>query len=252
MEFDAQSDAARAIAGALGWWAEAGVDLDYAEAAQSWLAAPEPEAPPTPAEQVRIPPAPAPAPVERMGGDLQSLPQDLAAFAMWWLEEPSLDAGQVHGRVPPRGPRGAALMVLVEHPEAADSEALLTGPEGALLESALSAMGVAAQDCYFASALPRHMPMPDWQALGTAGLGAILRHHIALAAPQRLLVLGTNVLSLFDHDPAKSAELLRIFYHEDASVPALAERGLSTLIARPRTKARFWQRWLEWTGNETG
>ena len=79
-------------------------------------------------------------------------------------------------------------MVLVEEPEAEDSEALLSGPEGRLLDAMLAAFGLKREDAYLASVLPRHKPAPDWNVLMQQGIGQVIAHHIGLAAPERLLV----------------------------------------------------------------
>ncbi len=233
------------FAAAIAWWRDAGVDHDYADESQSWLAEPETKGDPRQA-QPRFEPPP-PPPVERMGGPADTLPSDLAAFAAWWTTEPSLDGGQVAGRVAPRGPAGAALMVLVDHPEADDGERLLSGPQGRLLDAILGALGVPADQAYVASVLPRHMPMPDWAGMQEAGLGDITCRHVALAAPQRLLVLGSHISSLLGHDPTKTTEPLRQFAHDSASIPALVAPGLATLMARPKGKARLWQQLLDWS-----
>ncbi len=234
------------IAAALDWWREAGVDQDFGDAARDWLEPRAPavmETPATAPEQFAPPPAPVAAP---LGGMPEDWPKELAAFTAWWLTEPSLDNGQVFGRIPPRGPQNAPLMVLVDHPEAGDSQGLLSGEQGRLVRAILAAMGLAPDAAYVASVLPRHMPMPDWPALAATGLGKIAQHHIALAAPQRVLSFGPHVSSLLGHDPAKSADPLRHFYHVGPSIPALAAPGLTTLMARPRSKAALWQALLDW------
>lgn len=243
---------AEQITAAIDWWRAAGVDHDFADAARDWLAAPEPAA--TALQESRSPApafvAPVPPPVEipRIGGDPVGWPQDLAAFAAWWLAEPALDGGQVHGRIAPRGPHGAELMVLVDHPEAGDSQDLLSGDQGRLLNAILAALGIGPDQAYIASALPRHMPLPDWAALRAAKLDELLLHHIALAAPKRLIVFGPHVSSLLGHDPANSADPARHFYHVGAQIPALAASGLESLMARPRGKAALWKALLDWQG----
>ncbi|MFM5948474.1 MAG: hypothetical protein ACKOPM_04475 [Novosphingobium sp.] len=235
------------IAAALDWWREAGVDFDYDEAARDWLAGSAPAATDQPEPAAFVPPPPPPAPpAPKIGGDRQSWPTDLQGFSQWWLEEPSLDSGQVFGRVAPRGPADAELMVLVDHPEAEDSEGLLSGERGRLLNAILAAIGIAPDQAYVASLLPRHMPLPDWAALAGAGLGDLALHHVALAAPRRLISFGPHVSSLLGHDPTKSAEPLRHFYHVGPSIPALAAPGLDTLMARPRGKAALWRALLDW------
>lgn len=237
---------AREIAGALQWWRDAGLEHDFTDEPHDWLARPAPAvteaAPPPPPVAVKA----APKPLVRLGGAAESWPQDLAGFTAWWLAEPTLDNGQIAGRIAPRGPANAALMVLVEHPESEDRDRLLSGPQGRLLDAILAALELTGEQVYVASLLPRHMPLPDWAMLAEAGLGDLALHHLALAAPKRLISFGANVSSLLGHDPAKTAETLPQTYQVGAHVPALAAPGLDTLMARPRGKARLWQALLDW------
>ena len=142
-------------------------------------------------------------------------------------------------------------MVIVPEPEPGDSQRLLTGPHGNLLDALLAAMGIAPDTAYVASALPRHTPAADWPALDAAGFGTVLRHHVRLAAPQRIMVFGGSILPLLGHDPTLSAETSPIFNHEGFSAALLPAPDLASLLARPRAKAGLWQRWLDWTGRKT-
>jgi DNA polymerase len=248
MEASAKPDIAAQIAGALEWWRDAGVDSDFAENPHNWLAnevAPEPEdfAPlPLPVA------APVEAPRPPIGGPPEAWPQDLAAFQAWWLTEPSLDHGAVSRRVAPRGSQGAELMILVADPEEGDAETLLSGAHGKLLAAITAALGLGENQVYLASALPRRTPMPDWNQLAAEGLAAVVRHHIALARPERLLTFGTGISSLLDNDPANSPAFLPAINHEGRSLPLFAAMDLAALLARPRAKAGLWQRLLDWTG----
>lgn len=239
-----------AISAAFGWWRDAGVDHDFLDEPRTWIT---PEAPPPdPRGAVARPvppPQPAAPPPPKIGGDKADHPQDLGSFHTWWLTEPSLDAGMVMNRVPPRGVAGADLMVIVPEPEADDAEVLLSGPQGRLVDAMLRAMGIAPEGAYLASALPRHTPLPDWGALAGGGLGAVMCHHIALVAPQRILVLGGNILPLFGNDLPKSDQPSRHFNHEGHSIPLLAAPDPAQMLGRPRSKARLWRDWLEWTGH---
>lgn len=245
MELSSETLSGRDIVGAFDWWREAGVDLDLADEPRSWISAPEAvevEPSPLPAPQAR------PKPIERIGGDPAALPQSLDNFRAWWMAEPSLDGGMVHARVPPRGTGNAEVMALVPFPETEDSDRLLSGPHGKLLDAMLAAMGIAPDQAYRASVLTRHSPHPDWAALHAAGLGEVLARHIALAAPRRLIVFDGNILPLLGHDPANSAQTLREFNHEGRTIPLLPAMDLGVMIDNPRRKASFWQRWLDWTG----
>ncbi|KHK91722.1 uracil-DNA glycosylase family protein [Novosphingobium malaysiense] len=248
MDDPANPDLLADITGALDWWRDAGVDYHFLDEPREWLTPPEapvderglPERRPA-----RAPAAPAEPEVARIGAD--ALPRDLDAFAPWWLAEPLLDDGNTAGRIAPTGPRGAKLMVLVEEPEAEDSDALLSGPQGRLLDAMLAAFGIQREAIYLASALPRHTPAPDWSALIERGIGQVVAHHIALAAPERLLVFGGNILPLIGHELPQRPAVLRQFNQEERTIPMLASWGLTALMRQPRAKPVLWRAWLEWT-----
>lgn len=240
---------AGAIAAAWEWWRDAGVDCDFADEATAWLAEEQADVAAM-APALAAPPRPAPQPAKprpRIGGAPDGWPQAFDDFSAWWLAEPSLDEGRIDGRVAPRGAAGARLMVMVDHPEADDAERLLSGPQGAMLAAILRALEIGGDQTYLASALPRHMPLPDWAALAADGLAELTAHHIAVVAPQRLLVFGSNVSSLLGHDPANSDGFLHSFDQDGPRIPVLVAPALSALAARPRGKARLWQALLDWT-----
>lgn len=238
-----------AIAAAQEWWREAGVDMDFTDEPQSWLKPDEADAPPAPATPVR---APAPPPPPKIGGEPQGWPQDPAAFRRWWMEEPSLDCGGTGPRIPARGEPGAPLMVVVPMPEEADGETLLSGPEGRLVASLALAMGHAPDAIYLASALPRYMVLPDWAGLAQRGLGDVLRHHIQLAAPKRVIVLGRGILPLLGHDPAQAAPLPDKIAIQAGSLPLLVSLAPGNLLLNAGQRASLWQRWLDWTDGDGG
>lgn len=241
------------IAAAFDWWREAGVDDDLANTPTDWLARPEETAPAPAFPEMAVVPtrsqAPPPAaPVIAM--DRSDLPGDLDAFNQWWLEEPKLDAGRTSDRIPPRGALRPEMMVIVPEPEADDEDRLLSGPQGQLLDAILAALNLDPAHTYIASILPRHTPMADWGEVTSRGLGITLVQHITLVRPQRLLVFGTNIPPLLQNDPAHNRASLRLFNHEDLSIPLFVARGLPALLERPRWKAMLWQGLLDWTGTD--
>jgi DNA polymerase len=263
-----ETDLARELEAALAFWQAAGVTHDFTDDATAWLA----QAPlaPAPAEGVRTtgtrhgaggsaatssdagflrsraaPPAVAPqAPRPDLLGE--SPPADLAAFREWWMTAAGLSASRTYPRIAPRGPAGAALMVLVPQPEDTDRETLLEGPQGRLLANILAAMGIDAGAVYVAAALPSHTPMADLRTLAANGMDKVTAHHVALAAPARLLVLGTALGAMMG---AKGADGLREINHESGKVPVMMSETLEAMLDSPALKARFWRRWMEWSAS---
>jgi uracil-DNA glycosylase len=243
------------IGGALDWWRDAGVDCAFADDATQWLAEkPQPaETKPAETKPVALVPEASPEPhrpaarpaAQRI--DPAAIPDRLAAFGQWWLSEPLLAEGSSQSRIAPRGPVQAELMVIVPEPEREDTETLLRGPQGRLLDAMLAAFGLNPDQAYVASALPRNLPGADWQAISAAGIGAVLQKHVALVAPKRIAVFGGDVLPLLGHAPPQGPADLREINQEDGKVPMLACRSLAALLEQPRWKARVWQAWLDMT-----
>ncbi len=252
---------------ALAWWQMAGVDCDFADDATAWLA--EPGAAPATAGAQGVPPrraganapvsspqdivarglAPLPAATEQAVparrdwlGD--SPPADLAAFRQWWMETPDLSPSRGFPRVPPRGERGAALMVLVPQPEADDSDRLLDGPQGRLLANILAAMGLDESAVYIAACLPAHTPMADLPVLAAGGMDAVTAHHVKLVAPARLVAFGSALGPMLG---GTSDQALREINYIAGNIPVLSSEALDALMDMPRLKARFWRRWMEWS-----
>jgi DNA polymerase len=239
------------LAAALEWWRTAGVDRSFRDEAAGWLSEETP-----PAAKPAAPKAPAAAPepamaAPRIGGAKAAWPANLAEFASWWLTEPSLDTGGATPRVPPRGGAGAELMILVPMPEESDSDRLLAGSHGAFLDAIIAALGVAEDEVYLAAELPRHTPLPDFEALRRGGLDEVTAHHVALVAPQRLLTFGRFVSPFLGHGTTQGTAPTPIFNHEGLRVPILAVGGLDRLLRHAPARETFWRRWLDWTDGDT-
>ncbi|MBO6769387.1 MAG: hypothetical protein JJ901_13940 [Erythrobacter sp.] len=247
--------ALESLEGALDWWREAGVDADFADEASGWLAEPESE------NAVAAPPPPPPRKIERKTAlqralsrpqgpatkiDPATLPDSLEKFREWWMSDPALAEGALDRRVPPRGVAAAKLMLLVPQPFDDDAEGLLTGSAGKFVGAMREAMGISEHEAYHASALPAPMAMPDWAQLAASGRGDIVRHHIALAAPQRVVLFGRAQLALFGMTPEQAREPLSI---ECGGKPValLAAPDLRNLARSAARRETFWNRWLDWT-----
>ncbi|MEM9502304.1 MAG: uracil-DNA glycosylase family protein, partial [Pseudomonadota bacterium] len=176
-----------------------------------------------------------------------SPPKTIAEFHEFWLSAPGLDPIGSRGRVPARGKANARLMVLVIDPEEHDSETLLSGPQGELLTNFIAATDVDESEVYFASALTRHTPMADTATIAASGMETVLAHHISLAAPERVIAFGANILPLLGHNPTKDIHSLHEINQGNPRMPLLVSEGLDSLMSMPRLKARFWRRWNEWS-----
>lgn len=245
------------IYAAFEWWDAAGVDIAFADEPSSWLRE-EPgieestgdiEA----AQSERsfdagdLSARPDAAAIERLDLLGSDPPDTLEAFHRFWLEAPELDPIGSGNRVPPRGPEGAPLMVLVVDPEPGDSERLLSGAGGRLLGNILRAMEIDFDAIYLASALLRHTPEPDTAAIAARGMDSVLAHHIALARPKAVLALGQALAPLLGEVKDRSARVSPEINHDGAPVPVLLCEDLASMMAMPRLKQRFWRRWIEWS-----
>ena len=178
--------------------------------------------------------------------DPAALPVTLEKFREWWMTDTALAEGALDRRVPPRGVAGARLMIVLPQPFDDDGDGLLTGGAAPFCAAMLRAMGIAEHEVYFASALPAPMAMPEWDRLAAAGLGQVLRHHIALAAPQRVLLCGRAQLALFGIAPEQAREPLSVDCNGSPHA-LLAAPDLRNLARSAVRRENFWNRWLDWT-----
>ena len=248
---------------AFDWWQLAGVDSDFADDATDWLGetagagctqASAQKAGVDTGKSKRqleqgdkVVPETAPKKVKRLDLLGPNPPNTLAEFTQWWLSAPGLDAIGPRGRLAPRGPEGAELMVLVTDPEQDDHDTLLDGPQGRLLNRIIAAMGLSQDAVYVASALPRHTPMADTAAIAASGMDEITKFHIGLVSPRQVLAFGAGIPPLLGQGTTNDLSLLREINQTTSSIPLFVTEGLDAMMAMPRLKARFWRRWIEWS-----
>lgn len=235
MGADQQIDWRLVAASAAEWWQDAGIDALVDEAPRDWTAAPRV------AKRAAAPQAVA-EPVAA------ALPSTLAAFAAWRLGPDAPEAGWPGAPIAAAGDPNAAIMVLVDMPDREDGESgvLLSGAAGRLFDRMLAAIGRSRADVYLAS-LYTARPIAGRVSLELeARLTEIVRHHVALVAPRRLLLLGnapSRALTGTDVPRARGTlqSVNLTAAQKPVAVAAVASYHPRLLLERPVEKARAWK-----------
>ncbi|MDZ7587759.1 MAG: hypothetical protein U5J78_00795 [Parasphingorhabdus sp.] len=222
-----------AVASLTDWWTLAGVDGALADEPQNWLKAKEPPPPPsaTPkASAIASTPAP------------QIYPDSLDAFLEWLRDDRNLTEATPGQRVfQPIGAVGQPLMIVTVMPES-DATGLFRKDAQILFERMVSAAGFALEECYFNSLsltpqLGGEVPVPMLEPLTRR-----LAHHINLAQPQRLLLLGDQLArQFFDTDLLTARKGQHKINHLHTNMEAIASFHPRVLLSRPEYKADAWQ-----------
>lgn len=239
----------------LDWWREAGVDTLADDMPRDWLAKAMPlprakdAASPLPfrggigggeSPATRAPSSGGPA-LAPEGEGPQDLPADLPAFRRWLLEDPSLPFAP-RLRHDAAGDPARGCMVVVDMPEAADrgAGALLTGEAGARFDRMLAAIGLDRDALYLAPFSPARPATGRLDKPAATLLERLMRHHIALAAPARLLLLGEAAVCALTGVPVHEARG-RVHRVEAGAraIPAVASFA-PRLVEGPDFRRRAW------------
>ncbi|MDB5689990.1 MAG: uracil-DNA glycosylase superfamily protein [Sphingomonas bacterium] len=223
---------------ALGWWLEAGVDTMIDESPRDWLraAAPAARADPAPAEPAAHSAPGAAAPTD-------TLPATIAAMHARLLD-PALIPGAPGAALPPAGNTASGLMVLADMPEAEDAAVgqLISGDAGRLLDRMLGAIGRDRASIYLATVAPARLAGGRVPPLLAAELGRLALHHVALARPRMLLLLGDGPCrALLGIGLADARGKLHDLKHQGGSVAAVATFPPRYLLREQGAKAKAWQ-----------
>jgi DNA polymerase len=231
---------------ALNWWEEAGVDMFVDEEPRDWLAQPATSAPlPIDAAPDRPPVAatsPQSAAPHAAAAVPAALPADLAAFRRFLLQDASVP-GPPAARIDATGDPASGAMLILDMPEQGDraAEQLLSGEVGQLFDKMLGAMGLSRETAYLVPLSPARSASGRLTPDIVATLGTLMRHHIALVRPKRLLLLGdapTRALLGFGCVEARgrSHEISGDF----GQIPAIASFHPRLLIQTPDRKKAAW------------
>ncbi len=220
-------------ASALNWWRDAGVDVLVEDDPRDWTARPaataQPDAPSRP-----VPAGPEPEP---------PLPATIEAFLDWRYGASAPEATMGEPLAPAEGDPTASLMIVTDLPEFdSAAPALLDGASGKLFDRILAAIGQSRDSIYLVplcAARPITGQVPrDLEDK----LGEILRHHITLAAPARLLLLGqATSRAVLGTDADKNREGLTPFNYSGGKSGVVAIRHPRFLLNKPGAKADAWK-----------
>lgn len=243
----------RLIAALLDWQAELGADefigdepLDRFALHEAEMAARATRAPAPSGRQIAEPPAPPP----KIDPVIEAQKLVNAATSLAHLSELQSDFPHCDLRKGARhflfaqGQAGARVMILTDAPDPDEDRAgkLFVGRNGHLLDQMLAAIGLSrqaedpAQGVYVLPTLPWRTPAgraPEVDEL--AMMLPFLRRHIDLAAPEVILLMGTQAPAALLGERPRRGQWLEI-----AGRPALAMTHPRMLLRAPEAKREAW------------
>jgi uracil-DNA glycosylase len=234
------------VASALGWWADAGVDMLAGEEPRDWLAAPVRPAPiaPAPIADTAAHAGPATAPAAAPPAAPADLPGDLAGLlALLAAGDYAPRPAPPHLRVAPMGDPAAPLMIVTDMPEAGDERAgLFSGETAALYDAMLAAMGLDRARVYCAPLSPARFAGGRIDERHVDPLARIMRRHLSLATPKALLLFGDEAARvLLGPDALAKRGGIRFVNHDGGEIPAICITHPRTLRRAPAAKAAAWR-----------
>lgn len=222
---------------ALDWWEEAGVDTFVDDQPRDWLAA----APP-PAAAIAEPRTPRGGPAPSAVAVPSALPGGLEAFRRFLLLDASV-FGPPNTRIDAAGDPASGTMLILDMPEQGDRAAgsLLSGEVGQLFDKMLAAMSLSRAAVYLAPLSPARPASGRISSPALEVLGALMLHHIALAAPKRLLLLGdAPSRALLGCNAVEARGRAHQIAGAQGPVPAIASFHPRLLLQTPAAKKAAW------------
>lgn len=238
----------------LDWWMLAGVDATVGETPANWL-----EAPPVNdnaprrrmvSERVEELP-PLPEILLKKNHDAQAknrgplvFPEEWHAFQNWLAAGDDVPGtGWDARRVLPMGEQNSETMIITAWPELDDQRAgrHFTGAMGVLVENMLQAVGLKLDQCYVASMASTRPAGGRCHADDLPELQRLLAHHIKLAQPQRIILMGHDISRIITGQdmPRLRGHMLKINQNgQDFAVIALPHPAM--MLLRPAHKAAAW------------
>jgi len=242
-----------AAASLIRWWRDAGLDVLVGDEPRGWLSNPLPSGDRDGRETARERRNPEPSPLSPLapagathplpGGERVVFPATLPELLAWMRDSADVpEAGWGRTRILPAGDPASGLMILTDMPERGDAEAgrLLAGEVGELFDKMLAAIGRGRDSIWLA-------PIATVRSIGRVPPDAakrlveIARHHIALVAPKRLLIMGdTPNRALIGEDWQERRGALHSINLGAVTVEAVGTFHPRLLLERPAYKKQAW------------
>lgn len=230
MGADQHIDWNAAAASTLDWWREAGVETLVDEAPRDWFAQAAPARPDAATAATSAQSSPA-------------MPANLREFEAWRIGADAPDSGW-GTPIAPQGDAACGLMVLIDLPERDDATTgqLLSGEPGRLFDRMLAAIGRDRSSIYLASLVVARPLSGQVAAEMVDPLAAIARHHIALARPKRLLLLGDAAnRAVLGANATAARQILHVLNHDGGQSEVVASFHPRFLLRHPARKADAWR-----------
>ena len=234
MGADQNHDWRASIASALEWWRDAGVDCEIDDSPRDWLAR---AGAPLVAEQL-------PGQVREAVVEQPTLPATLEEFAAWRLGAAAPEAGWPGQALGTQGDVASGLMIVVDMPDREDDAAgqLLSGSAGVLFDRMLAAIGRDRQSIYLVALAVKRPPAGRVTEETGQKLEALIRHHLSLARPKRVLALGNAASrAITGLDVANARASLRKVNHDGGTSEVVASFHPRFLLEKPVAKADAWK-----------
>ncbi|MDB5681267.1 MAG: uracil-DNA glycosylase, partial [Sphingomonas bacterium] len=185
-----------------------------------------------------------PAAVREEAVEAPRLPDTLAAFAEWRLGPAAPEASWSGQALGTQGDIASGLMIVVDMPDREDDAAgaLLSGSAGRLFDRMLAAIGRDRNSVYLTALAVKRPPAGRVADEIGQKLEALIRHHLALAAPKRVLALGNAASrAIMGLDVANARGSLRVVNHDKGTSEVVASFHPRFLLERPAAKADAWK-----------
>lgn len=232
MERENQPISPAEAASMLQWWSDAGVDCLIDESPRDWL---RPETERT---------APVGAAVAAPEAKAEALPDQLDLFRAFLAEDAALPFhAPAAPRVCPAGDPASDLMMMTDMPTTEDCGAgvLLSGTSGALFDKMLAAIGRDRTSIYLAALSCLRSPSGSFTQESATRCATLARHHIGLAAPEAVLLLGdTCSKALLGMATIQARGRWHKISTHAGDIPAMVSFHPSYLLDQPSAKRHAW------------